>query len=105
MAKPKDLNSVQEMLDTMVEVGALDLDTYYKCLVELASDHASVNLDVEKALILINKCPPGYFEGAMVQQMKADRLFLRAAMELSHRLYQLGTHHSIPQCNMQPAEA
>ena len=99
------LNEVEEMLETMVQDGSLDPDSYYKCMAELASDHAVKHLDIEKALVVLNRLPPAYFAATMVGQMAIDSFFAQAMTELVYRLTQLGTSGNVQHCNMLPAEA
>lgn len=63
-------------------------EVYYKVLVEIASDYASILVDLETALVLVNRIPEEYFRGVVQEQMVADRLFAEAAIELAYRFSQ-----------------
>jgi hypothetical protein len=99
------LLEVESMLENMSRTGALEPDSYYKCLASLASDHAVKYLDVEKALVLLNKLPPEYLSQVLVQQMAADCWFAEAMTQLTYRMQQLGVIGNVQKCNMLPAEA
>jgi hypothetical protein len=100
-----DLVEVETMLDTMAQSGALEPDSYYKCLASLASEHAVKYLDIERALVLLNKLPPAYLSQVLAQQMADDGLFAEAMVQLTYRMQQLGVIGNVQKCNMTPAEA
>ena len=79
----------QDHIEELFIKGVLSADLYYECLVTLAANHAKEH-DIEKALIFLNRCPPDYFDTAMVEQMSKDENFAALAAELVHRLVRNG---------------
>lgn len=100
----KDLMGAEELFISMHDTSILDDDAYYKCMLGLASEYAN-RLDIEKALILVHKCPPSYLNGAMYRQMCEDSMFAGAMVELVYRLDQLSFVGDDRLPNMPPAEA
>ena len=105
MATVDELEGVEGMLERMAQSGALDPNSYYKCMASLASDYVVRHLDIEKGLVILNKLPPEYFDGVIVQQMEAERVFAEAMVVMFYRLQQLGTSGNTQRCNMLPGEA
>lgn len=100
------LDSFQQKVTEMHEAGALSTDGLYMCYTTLASEYLVKHHDAEKALIVLNRCPPEYFTDIIVPQMQKDGLFAQSVVELGYRLVQLGlTGIESDPPNQSPAEA
>jgi hypothetical protein len=106
MSKIDELLDAENEIVRMHQAKALSDSGYYQCLVTLASDIVCEHHELEYGLILLNKCPPEYFDVAMPAQMQLDKFFASAALHLVYRLVQLGvTLETIENINVPPAEA
>ena len=92
----KLLEDAQAHVEQMYIKGALQPDSYYQCIVTLASDFLCKHHDAERALVLLNRCPPEYFDDTLPIQADGDFLFGEAVIALSYRLIQLGISGVIP---------
>lgn len=80
-------------------------EIYYKILIEIASDFAALLIDLERALVLVNRIPAEYFDSIIHEQMAADHLFAEAAIELAYKFQQLLLQEETYTANQPAAEA
>src|SRR5882757_11095389 len=85
-----EVDGALQSVEKMYSENAFDSDTYYKCLIALASEYLCTLHDTEKCLILLNKCPNTYFDSVLYPQLREDSMFLEAFLDMSHRLDKLG---------------
>lgn len=86
----EDLCGALAQIEDMYRKDALSDEAYYQCMVTLASEFLCAHHDAERALVLLNKCAPAYFDGPILEQMRADELYAAAALQLTYHLYRLG---------------
>lgn len=106
-SKSEELEAATVHIEQMHDSGALPAQSYYKCLVTLASSHLCEHLNAERALVLLNKVPANYYLDTLPEQMREDGLFAQTTVELSYRLVQLGLTGGIEAhvTNMKEADA
>lgn len=90
-ASTKDeLEGVQKYLEEVYIRGQIPPPVYYKNLLTLASDWLCTHYDVERALILLNRCPPDYLIQVCYRQTTDDVFFRDSVVALARTLVQLG---------------
>lgn len=100
-----DLEAALKSIETAWIYQDVSNDMYYKILVEIASDFASLLIDLDRALVLVNRIPQEYFDGPMQEQMRCDHLFAESAVELAYKFQQLLLHEETYTTNQPAAEA
>lgn len=87
---PDELESFLQSLKQMRENKVLDDNAYYQCLVSLAHQFLVKHHNVDRALVLLNMCPPEYFKGAFKEQCRTDSQFAAASFSLTYTLIHMG---------------
>lgn len=89
-ARPEEIEAALKTIDRMYASGALPDDSYYKCIVTLASECLVNQSDQEQALMLLNRCPPSYYGQVLPDQLREDEMFATVVLELSYKIIQHG---------------
>lgn len=89
-ARPEEIEAALKSIDKMRDAGALPDDSYYKCIVTLASEVLCNHSDQEQALILLNRCPPSYYGQVLPDQLREDEMFAVVVLELTYKIIQHG---------------
>jgi len=84
-----ELEAELSMAEGLWVKGVLSPRDYWKCLVVMASRFCQRD-DTERALVLLNRCPPEYFQHFIFDDMKSDNPFAAETLALVARLEMTG---------------
>ncbi len=76
-------------IDDMKSSEALDIDSYCKCMVELAHNFFREG-DIDGCIQTIGKCPPDYFKEAQFKHMEEDAVYKDTVIYLAYKFIQMG---------------
>lgn len=78
-----------DSIDQMKKSGALDTDSYHKCLVELAYRFFKDG-DNDNFVLSLSKCNPNYFKSKCMKHMEEDEVYKDIVIYISYKLMQCG---------------
>lgn len=89
-SRPKNqVDLALKQIDEIHSQGVMPDDVYYKVMVCLAYEYIQAD-DHQMGFLLINRCPPEYFEKTQVLQMQEDPSYRDVVVLMAYKLIQLG---------------
>jgi hypothetical protein len=102
---PEEVEGLVRDIEVMYDTGALTDNSYYKCMVSMASEYITNHSDADNCLVLLNRCPPEYFQFTIKKQMEEDNDFFAIMLEMTYKLVKFGIIEGDTQPTMSLASA